>query len=164
MLLSRLHFSCELTSCGHCWGKWNATWHFISTLFCWCLSVVETLIEQLHEARDVQSCLFALELVQRKEWSFTRAPLCTSLRRLTAQTREPEQMAAARVNACVGFISARFWTVPEAALQGVHTAICHATTKTAKTPFIIRISWRKKKNTVFVYRNGSVPISVPLHP
>ncbi len=53
-----------------CLGKWNATWHFISTLFCWCLSKVETLIEQLHEAWDVQSCLFALKLVvQRKEWS-----------------------------------------------------------------------------------------------
>ncbi len=53
-----------------CWGKWNVTWHFISTLFCWCLSTVETLIEQLHAAWDVQSCLFALKLVvQRKEWS-----------------------------------------------------------------------------------------------
>ncbi len=53
-----------------CWGKWNATWHFISTLFCWCLSAVETLIEQLHEAWVVQSCLFALKLVvERKEWS-----------------------------------------------------------------------------------------------
>ncbi len=53
-----------------CWGKWNATWHLISTLFCWCLSAVETLIERLHEARDVQSCLFVLKLVvQRKEWS-----------------------------------------------------------------------------------------------
>ncbi len=38
-------------------------------MFCWCLSVVETLIEQLREAWDVQSCLFALKLViQRKEW------------------------------------------------------------------------------------------------
>ncbi len=53
-----------------CWGKWNATWHFIFTLFCWCLSAVETLIGQLHEAWDVQSCLFALKLVvQRKELS-----------------------------------------------------------------------------------------------
>ncbi len=40
--------------------------------------------------------------------AFTRAPLCTSLRRVTAQTREPELIAAARVNACVGFIPARF--------------------------------------------------------
>ncbi len=68
--------------------------------------------------------------------AFTRAPLCTSLRRVTAQTREPELIAAAWVNACVGFIPARFWTVPEAALQGVYTAICHAT-KTVKTAFII---------------------------
>ncbi len=33
--------------------------------------------------------------------AFTRAPLCTSLRRVTAQTQEPELIAAARVNACV---------------------------------------------------------------
>ncbi len=53
-----------------CWGKWNAMWHFIFTLFCWCLSAVETLIEQLHEAWDVQSCLLVLKLVvQRKELS-----------------------------------------------------------------------------------------------
>ncbi len=40
--------------------------------------------------------------------AFTRAPLCTSLRSVTAQTREPELIAAALVNACVGFIPARF--------------------------------------------------------
>ncbi len=61
-----------------CWGKWNATWHFISTLFCWCVSAVETLIEQLHEAWDVQSCLFMLKLVvRRKEWLRSLA-LCSS--------------------------------------------------------------------------------------
>ncbi len=39
-------------------------------LFYWCLSAVETRIEQLHEAWDVQPCLFALKLVvKRKEWS-----------------------------------------------------------------------------------------------
>ncbi len=70
---------------------------------------------------------------------------CTILRRVTAQTREPELIAAARVNACVGFIPARFWTVQEAALQGVYTAICHATSKTVKAPFIIWISWKKIK-------------------
>ncbi len=60
------------------WGKWNATWHFISTLFCWCLSAVETPIEQLHEAWDVQSCLFDLKLVvKRKEWSCSLA-LCSA--------------------------------------------------------------------------------------
>ncbi len=46
-----------------CWGKLNAMWHFISMLFCWRLSAVETLIEQLHESWDVQSCLFTLKLV-----------------------------------------------------------------------------------------------------
>ncbi len=56
--------------------------------------------------------------------AFTRAPLCTSLRCVTAQTREPELITAARVNACIGFIPpARFWTVPEAALQGIYTAL-----------------------------------------
>ncbi len=65
-----LWWTSELWSLMTCWGKWNATWHFIFTLFCWCLSAVETLIEQLHEAWDVQSCLFALKLVvQRKELS-----------------------------------------------------------------------------------------------
>ncbi len=75
--------------------------------------------------------------------TFTRAPLCTSLRCVTAQTQEPELIAAAQVNAWVGFISARFWTVPEMALQGIYSVICLATSKTAKTPFIIWISWRK---------------------
>ncbi len=106
--------------------------------------------------------------------AFTRAPLCTSLRRVTAQTREPELIAAARVNACVGFIPARFWTVPEAALQRVYTAICHATSKTVKTAFIIWISWKKmayrirsihmRTESRDPYRNGSVRIRVPLHP
>ncbi len=126
-----------------CWGKWNDTCHFISTLFCWCPSAVETLIEQLHEAWC--SVMFIGVKTSSKEEgmiAFTRALLCTSLWRVTAQTREPELIAAARVNACVGFIPARFWTVPEAALQGVYTAICHATSKTVKTPFII---WIKKK-------------------
>ncbi len=82
--------------------------------------------------------------------AFTRAPVChhwTSLRRVTAQTRDPELFAAARVNARVRFIPARFWTVPEAALQGVYTVICHPTSKTVKTAFIIWFSWKKK------YRN-----------
>ncbi len=58
--------------------------------------------ERLHEAWDVNSCLFALKLVvQRKEWS---RPLCTCMQHITAQTREPELIAAARVSACVGFI------------------------------------------------------------
>ncbi len=33
--------------------------------------------------------------------AFTRTPLCTSLRHVTAQTREPELISATRVNACV---------------------------------------------------------------
>ncbi len=82
MLLSRLHFSSELTSCGHwwlVWGKWNVTWHFISTqLKPHCLSAVETLIEGLHEAWDVQSCLFTLKLVvQKTEWLRSLA-LCSA--------------------------------------------------------------------------------------
>ncbi len=72
--------------------------------------------------------------------TFTRALLCTSLRCVTAQTQEPELIAAAQVNAWVGFISARFWTVPEMALQGIYSVICHTTSKTAKTPFIIWIN------------------------
>ncbi len=41
--------------------------------------------------------------------AFTRAPLCTSLRCVTAHTPDPELIAVARVNACVGFIpAARF--------------------------------------------------------
>ncbi len=138
-----------------CWGKWNATWHFYFHAVCWCLSAVEILIEQLHEALDVQSCLFALKLVvaysstEEGMIAFTRTPLCTSLWCVTAQTQEPELITAARVNACVGFIPARFWTVPEVALWGVYTAICHGTSKTVKTPFIILISW--KKNYIFIY-------------
>ncbi len=57
--------------------------------------------------------------------AFTRS----SLHKSAAQTREPELFASARVNASVGFIPARFRTVPEADLQGVNTAICHATSK-----------------------------------
>ncbi len=66
MLLSRLHFSSELTNCGHWWpAEVNEMLRDISFPRCF----VETLIERLHEAWDVQSCLFALKLVvQRKEW------------------------------------------------------------------------------------------------
>ncbi len=64
-----------------CWGKWNATWHFISMLFCWCLSAVETLIEQLHEACDVQ-LFIGVKTSSTEEGmiAFTRALLCMSLR------------------------------------------------------------------------------------
>ncbi len=121
-----------------CWGKWNATWHFISTLFCWCLSTVETPIERLHEAWDVQSCLFVLKLVvKRKEWTSSLAL------RYAIYSAQDVGKGGDRVNVCVGFIPARFWTVPEAALKGVYTAIWRATLKTVKTPFIIWISWKK---------------------
>ncbi len=57
---------------------------------------------------------------------------------------------------CLCWVWARFWTIPEAALQGVYTAICHATSKTVKTPFIIWISWKKNKKycirSLHVYR------------
>ncbi len=91
-----------------CWGKINAKWHFISPLF-WCLSVVETLIEQLWGMRC--SVMFIrVKTISAKEGmiAFTLAP-----RRITAQTWEPKLIAAARVNACVGFIPpARFWSKP----------------------------------------------------
>ncbi len=135
-----------------CWGKLNAMWHFISTLFCWCFSVSETLIEELHEAWDIQSCLFALKLVVKRREGGVRC--------VTAQTQEPELIAAAQVNAWVGFISACFWTVPEMALQGIYSVICHATSKTAKTPFIIWISWRKINKSVCT---NSLVVSVSTH-
>ncbi len=52
--------------------------------------------------------------------AFTRTLLCTSVWRVRALTREPELIAVAGVNACVVFIPARFWTVPQAALQGLY--------------------------------------------
>ncbi len=58
-----------------CWGKLNATWHFISVLLM-CFRGWNT--EQLHEAWDVQSCLFMFKLVvRRKEWLRSLA-LCSS--------------------------------------------------------------------------------------
>ncbi len=51
---------------------------------------------------------------------FTRALLCTSVWHVPALTRELELIAAAGVNTCVGFIPASFWTVPQAALQGLY--------------------------------------------
>ncbi len=158
-----------------CWGNWNATWHFISTLFCWCLSAVETLIEWLHEAWDVQSCLFTLKLVvQRKEWSRSlalRSAQVCGASRLRLRNRSWSQP----LESMLVFIPARFWTVPEAALQGVYTEICHATSNTVKAPFIIWISWKNlikyyinsvhmRTEPKDLYRNGSVRIRVPLHP
>ncbi len=74
--------------------------------------------------------------VKRKEWSRSLALVSSSLH------SSPELFASARVNASVGFIPARFRTVPEADLQGVNTAICHATSKNVKMPFIIWIYWK----------------------
>ncbi len=64
-------------SCGHWWlAEVNEMLlDFISTLFCWRLSVVETLIEWLIVLKRV---------VNRKEWWRS---LCWSLQHVTAQTR-----------------------------------------------------------------------------
>ncbi len=51
MLLSRLDFSSELTSCGHWWLAWGKCYETFYSAF-------ETLIEWLHDASDVHSCLF----------------------------------------------------------------------------------------------------------
>ncbi len=72
MLLSRCHFSRELTSCGH-WRLAEVNemlWDILFPCSFVCLSAVETLIEQLHKAWDVQPCLFVFKLVvKRKDWS-----------------------------------------------------------------------------------------------
>ncbi len=141
-----------------CWGKWNATWHFISMLFCWCFSTVETLLEQLHEAWDVQSCLFMLKLVvQRKEW-------WSSLVLLS----EPEVIAAARVNACVGFIPARFWSGSPRHLYS--DLSCHIKDCQNTIYYLNFLENKKILSSVHMraepkvsYRNGSVRIRVQLH-
>ncbi len=123
MLFSRLNFSSELTSCGH-WGKWNATFYFHAVLLMsfhgWNTDWAITWGMRC----SVMFIRVKTSITEEGMIMFTRAPLCTSLRRVTAQTREPELIAAARVNACVGFISAHFWSVPEAALQGSDLS-CH---------------------------------------
>ncbi len=131
-----------------CWGKWNATWHlcYAVLLMSFCGWNTDWAITWGMRC-SVMFIHVKTSSTEEGMIVFTRAPLChhcTSLRRVTAQAQEPELIAAARVNACIGFIPARFWTVPEAALQRVYTAICHAT-KTVKTPFIIWISFKKKK-------------------
>ncbi len=42
-------------------------------------------------------------------------------------------------------LPARFWTVPEVALQCVYTLICHATSKTVKTDFLFILIFSEKK-------------------
>ncbi len=62
-----LHFSNELTSCGHwwlAWGKLNATWHLVYKLFYW--AVVET-DWAITEAWDVHSCLFDITTSRKEE-------------------------------------------------------------------------------------------------
>ncbi len=147
MLLSRLNFSSELMICGHWWLA------EINEMLCdilfshYFVDVFPRLKHWLsNHMRQRCSVMFICVKTSTEEGmiTFTCAPLCTSLRCAMAQKRELELIAAARVNACVGFIPARFWTVPESALRGVYTAICHTTSKTVKTEFIIWISWEKK--------------------
>ncbi len=101
--------------------------------------------ERLHEAWDVQTCLFALKLVVQKEewscWSFMiSAQVCGASRLRHGNRSWSQPLESMRV----GFIPARFRTAPEAVLWGVYTAVCHATSKTVKTPLIIWISQKKK--------------------
>ncbi len=143
-----------------CWGKWNATWHlcYAVLLMSFCGWNTDWAITWGMRC-SVMFIHVKTSSTEEGMIVFTRAPLChhcTSLRRVTAQAQEPELIAAARVNACIGFIPARFWTVPEAALQRVYTAICHAT-KTVKTPFIIWISFKKKKKKTVFVRYTCVP-------
>ncbi len=97
--------------------------------------------ERLHEAWDVQTCLFTLKLVvQKKEWScwsfMISAQACGASRLRHGNRSWSQPLESMRV----GFIPARFRTAPEAVLRGVDTAICHAISKTVKTPLIIWIS------------------------
>ncbi len=81
-------------------------------------------------------------VVQRKE--------CTALHKTVAR-HGSDTGTGALVNACVGFIPARFWTIPEAALQSVYTAVCHATSKTVKTNLLLEFPEKKKKNNIKKY-------------
>ncbi len=90
----------------------------------------------LHEAWDVHSCLFALKLVATEEGMMAQVCGASRLRHRNRSWSQP-------LESMLVFIPARFWTVPEAALQAVYTVFCHATSKTVKTPFIIWISWKK---------------------
>ncbi len=98
-----INLSSELTSCGHWWlAEVNECYVYV-TLFCWCLSVVETLIEQLHEAWDIQTCLFTLKLVvQKKEW----------WRSFTLRSHAGTGADRGRSSQCLCWVyTARFWTV-----------------------------------------------------
>ncbi len=148
-------------SCGHWWlAEVNEMLlDFISTLFCW----------RLNRGWNTDWVITRVKTSSKREgmmaFTLLKSAACHG------SDTEPELIAAAWVNACVGFIPARFWIVPEAALQCVYTTVCHATSKTVKTAIIIWISW-KKKNTplVHVYRTERSVLkrfgmnSVPLHP
>ncbi len=58
--------------------KVNELWHFVYKLFYWRLSTVETLIEWLHEAWNVHSCLFHIK-TSKEEGTIvlTRATCCS---------------------------------------------------------------------------------------
>ncbi len=95
--------------------------------------------------------------------TFTRAPLCTSLRCVTAQTQEPELIAAAQVNAWVGFISARFWTVPEMALQGhLFSDLSYDIKDCQNTIYYLNFLKKKKKKLYSVCANSLV-VSASTH-
>ncbi len=70
MLFSILNFSSYEMWTMMTDGKWNATWHFVYKLFCWCLSEVETLIERLNESWDVHS-LFHIKTRSKEEGMIT---------------------------------------------------------------------------------------------
>ncbi len=118
--LYRVHFSSELTSCRQtritCWGKWNAMWLFyFHAVFLMSFRSWNTNWAFTWGMRcSVMFILVKTSSTEEGMIAFTRA------RCVTAQTREQGLIAAARVNACVGFIPALFWiwTVPEA--QKVH--------------------------------------------
>ncbi len=105
LLESRLHFYSELTSCGHWWlaevnemlreivfprsfvdvflwlKHWVITWGIRCSVMFVCVKTSST---------------------EEGMIAFTRAPLCTSLQRIMAQTREQELIAAALVMLVLG--------------------------------------------------------------
>ncbi len=145
----------ELWTLMTCWGKWNATWHFTPTLFCWCLSTVETLSDYTRHCSD----MFIHAKTSSTEGGMILLivhDLCTSLRCITAQTREPELIAAARVNACRVYTST-FPNRPRSGSprrlysdQSCHIKDCQNTTYYLNFPpkKCVRFTW----------------IPVPLHP
>ncbi len=149
MLLS--HFSSELTSCGHWWlAEVNEMVRDILFPRCF-VHVFPWLNTDWAITWGMRCSVMFISLtlvVQRKEWSFTRVCGALRLRHGNRSWSRP-----ARVNACVGFIP----------------AICHATSKTVKTAFIMWISWRKKNTAFCRYicvpnRKSLARIRVQLHP